>query len=180
MSGVGGQGSGVRDGPARAKLAIVGIGNALAGDDGVGPEVVRRLRELLPEDERVALHTLEGDLLEIADWLDRTERLVLVDAVAGAEPGTLVIGQGAERAWAPSFHQADIATVLRSLHALDVVEHFPAWEVWGITIRPPEELRFGLSEEVAAAAEAMVERLLGLVAEVLHGGQPGGIRASRS
>ncbi len=29
----------------RARIAVVGIGNTLAGDDGVGVEVVRRLSE---------------------------------------------------------------------------------------------------------------------------------------
>lgn len=146
----------------RARLAILGIGNSLAGDDGVGPEVVRRLRERLPDCAEVLLHTLEGDLLEIADWLECAERLVFVDAVAGEEPGHIVVGQPAERAYAPSFHQADIGTVMRSLAAMGVADPFPAWEVWGVTIRPPTELREGLSPVVAAAAAELVAKLCDL------------------
>jgi hydrogenase maturation protease len=160
----------------RARLAIVGIGNPLARDDGVGPEVVRRLRERLPEHSDVLLHTLEGDLLEIADHLDRAERFILVDAVAGESPGRIVIGQPAERAWAPSFHQTDIATVMRALAAMGVADPFPAWELWGVTIRPPTELGEGLSPQVEAAAEALVERLLGAAL----GASPAPTAASRT
>jgi hydrogenase maturation protease len=151
-------------------LAIIGIGNSLAGDDGVGPEVVRLLGERLGASETVLLHTLTGDLLEIADWLERAERFIFVDAVAGAEPGQIVIGQPAERAYAPSFHQADIATVMRSLAAMGVADPFPAWEVWGITIRPPTELCEGLSPAVAAAASELTDRLAAVAARVAAGG----------
>jgi hydrogenase maturation protease len=144
----------------RVRLAIIGIGNTLAGDDGVGPEVVRRLRLRLGKRDDVLLHSIDGDMLEIADWLDRAERLVLVDAVTGDEPGRIVVGEPVERAWAPSFHQADIATTMRSLAALGLVDSFPAWEVWGVTILPPQELGEGLSPEVERAAAELVDRLL--------------------
>ena len=162
---------------ARARLAIIGIGSPLAGDDGVGPAIVRELRQRLPEDEHIILHTLEGDLLEIADWLDRAERFIFVDAVAGREAGTIVIGQPVERAYAPSFHQADIGTIMRSLALLGVADPFPSWEVWGVTILPPTELGEGLSPAVATAADAMVERLCTLLG-AMPGRSPVTVRRS--
>ncbi|MGV8039674.1 MAG: hydrogenase maturation protease [Thermoanaerobaculaceae bacterium] len=150
-------------------MAVVGIGNPLAGDDGVGPEVVRALASSLAPDPRVLLGVLEGDLLEVADWLPRAEQFVFVDAVAGEPPGTVVVGAPGVRAWAPSFHQSDLATTLETLRRLAIVEPFPAWEVWGVSILPPRELGAGLSPPVAAAAEELRLRLLREVERILAG-----------
>ncbi|MCU0291494.1 MAG: hydrogenase maturation protease [Thermoanaerobaculaceae bacterium] len=142
------------------RLAVVGVGNPLAGDDGVGVRVVERLRALAPPGPDVFWGTLEGDLLAVADWLPCASHFIFVDAVAGGVPGTIVVGPSEGRAWAPSFHQTDLASTLRVLEAMGAASPFPTWEIWGITITPPEELGEGLSPAVAAAADQMVERLL--------------------
>lgn len=152
---------------ARARVAVVGIGNPLAGDDGVGPEVVNALAASMAPDPRVLLGVLEGDLLEVADWLPRAAHIVFVDAVAGSPPGEIVIGTPSARAWAPSFHQSDLATTLETLRRMSIAEPFPTWELWGVTILPPRELGAGLSPPVAAAAAKLRLRLLAEVARIL-------------
>ena len=152
-------------------LAIVGIGNTLAGDDGVGIEVLRRLNATLETEPGVFLHTLEGDHFEIADLLDKAERFIFVDAVAGERPGELVSMGNTRRAFAPSFHQADIAAVMHSLEALGIVAPFPAWEIWGVTIRPPSELREGLSPHVKQAVAKLCRRLCVVIEETIKGGR---------
>lgn len=142
------------------QLAVVGVGNPLAGDDGVGVRVVERLRAVAPAGLDVFWATLDGDLLAIADWLPGASHFIFVDAVAGGVPGKIVVGPSEGRAWAPSFHQTDLASTLRVLEAMGAADPFPTWEIWGITITPPEELGEGLSPAVAAAADQMVERLL--------------------
>jgi hydrogenase maturation protease len=142
------------------RLAVVGVGNPLAGDDGVGVRVVERLRAVAPVGPDVFWGTLEGDLLAVADWLPCASHFIFVDAVAGGVPGTIVFGPNEGRAWAPSFHQTDLASTLRVLEAMRAADPFPTWEIWGITITPPEELGEGLSPAVAAAADQLVERLL--------------------
>ncbi len=145
---------------AKLPLAIVGIGNTLAGDDGAGVEVVRRLGRSLGPGGRVLLHVLEGDHFEISDLLDRAERFIFVDAVAGERPGEPVILEGGFRAFSPSFHQTDISAVMRCLEEIGVTEPFPRWEIWGITILPPAELGEGLSPEVDRAVGLLSDRLL--------------------
>jgi Ni,Fe-hydrogenase maturation factor len=114
------------------------------------------------------LATLEGDLYAVADLLDLAERFIFVDAVAGSRPGELSIGVPVDgRALAPSLHQADVGAVMRGLAMLHMVEHFPPWEVWGVTILPPTELRIGLSPAVEAGVEALVERLDDRIAAVV-------------
>lgn len=153
---------------AKARVALVGIGNPLAGDDGVGPEIVKALAEIMAPDPQVLLGVLEGDLLEVADWLPRAEHFLFVDAVAGEPPGEVVIGAPGVRAWAPSFHQSDLATTMETLQRLGVAEPFPTWELWGVSILPPRELGEGLSPPVAAAAESLRLRLLAEVARRLE------------
>jgi len=142
------------------KMAVVGIGNTLAGDDGVGIEIVGWLREKWSAHEEVACYVLDGDLFAVEELLPTAERFIFVDAMAGATPGENVVlrdcpgGSGAA-----SLHQSEIGAVMRVLKALDMVQPFPEWEIWGTTIAPPDELRCGLSPEVRSAALALADRL---------------------
>jgi hydrogenase maturation protease len=75
----------------RERRLLIGLGNALAGDEGVGSHIARRLSQdrRLPAD----LDVLEAgtDLLRLADELDGRPRVVLVDALLDpGEPGALL------------------------------------------------------------------------------------------
>ncbi|MFC1707968.1 hydrogenase maturation protease [Planctomycetota bacterium] len=96
---------------------IMGLGNPVLTDDGVGIHVVERLRcEGAPEGARLELAGTCGlGLLEIVAGY---ERLVLVDAIdAGRRPGT-VLTLGLEEldtlspAHAASSHEVDLPTAL--------------------------------------------------------------------
>jgi hydrogenase maturation protease len=143
-----------------ARLAIVGLGNTLAGDDGVGVRVAERLAARLGDRDDVMVTTLGGDLFEIADRLGEAERFLFVDAIAGDTPGELRSLTHAPRALAASMHQSDIGSVMDALRSLGVVEPFPEWEVWGVVIAPPDRLGEGLSPDVAAAAAELERRIV--------------------
>jgi hydrogenase 3 maturation protease len=70
----------------RGKVVIVGTGNELRGDDGLGPALVRRLRKRLPApciDAGTALENHLGPILR-----EEPDTVLLVDAVQlGREPG---------------------------------------------------------------------------------------------
>jgi len=144
----------------RARLAIIGIGNTIAGDDGVGVLVAERLQGRWSENDDVLVATLPGDLFSVSDLLHRTERLLFLDAIAGDDPGEIRVLDSAQRAFAASLHQTDIGTVMSALKKLEMADPFPEWEVWGITIEPPEELGEGLSPEIAAAAVELERRIV--------------------
>ncbi len=152
-----------------ARIAVVGIGNTLAGDDGVGVVIADRLRQRWMHSEEVLVAVLPGDLFSVADLLDRAEELLFVDAVAGDTPGEIRILGSALRAFAPSLHQTDIGSVMAALRELDVADPFPAWQVWGITIETPDELGEGLSPEIAAAAKRLEARIIEHVEALLAG-----------
>lgn len=157
-----------------AAIAIVGVGNPLVGDDGAGVAVVERLRERWGSDPRVLLLTLEGDLLEISEYLARAARFVFADAVVGEEPGAVGLCPGACRAYAPSFHQADLGTTLVALENLDWVKPFPPWEVWGVTVDVPREVRLGLTPAVDAGVNELVGLLSDLIEEAVRGAPASG------
>jgi len=75
----------------QGKVLIVGIGNPLRGDDGVGPEIINRLNNPLP---RLLLfdvgETPENYLGKIVK--QKPDTMVLIDAVDfGSSPGTIKI-----------------------------------------------------------------------------------------
>ena len=153
--------------PSRAKIAIVGIGNTIAGDDGVGVLIAERLRPRWEDTDEVLVAVLPGDLFSVSDLLDQTEAFLFVDAIAGNDPGEIRILGSAQRAFAASLHQTDIGTVMSALKSLEMVSPFPEWEVWGITIETPDELGEGLSPVIAEAADELERRIVEHVETVL-------------
>ncbi len=150
----------------RIPLAVIGVGNTIAGDDGAGVEVVQRLLKVWEGNPSVFLHTLEGDHFEIADLLHRAEKFIFVDAFEGEQAGAIIFAGTSRRAFSPSFHQADIASVMGCLETLGVVEPFPSWEVWGVSIIPPTNIGEGLTPVVEDAVEILSEKLGILIEEL--------------
>jgi hydrogenase maturation protease len=69
-------------------VLVIGVGNTFRGDDGVGPAVAARLRELALLGVTVLEQSGEGTSL-IAAW-ENAAYVIVVDAVqSGAEPGTI-------------------------------------------------------------------------------------------
>ncbi len=75
------------------KIAVIGIGQSLRGDDAAGLATVRRWQENNPQtanrqNVRVELSELPG--LGLLDLLEGAQAAILVDAVrSGATPGTI-------------------------------------------------------------------------------------------
>ena len=63
-------------------MILIGLGNPFRRDDGVGPEILRRLPDL-------PSRYCEGDPLRLMAALDGLERAVIVVAVEGEAPGRI-------------------------------------------------------------------------------------------
>jgi hydrogenase maturation protease len=153
------------DGPPAIRTLILGVGNLLLSDEGVGLRVVERLAATYELPEGVQIldgGTLGLDLLYYLEGADRrpVERLLIIDAVEmGREPGTLLRMEGDE---IPAFlsvkispHQIGIpdmlfAAKLKDLYPRNVV-------LWGVQ---PGTLDVGLelSSPVAAQVDVLVEK----------------------
>lgn len=144
-------------------LLILGLGNVLCGDDGLGvvavDEIARRYR--LPEGVRV----LDGGTLGLTllSHIEASDDLLLVDAVrADAPAGSFVhlSGDDVEPAVRErlSVHQIGVADLLDTLRLLDA---YPQRLVLlGLV---PETLELGLGR--SPAVEAQIPRLVERVVE---------------
>jgi hydrogenase maturation protease len=77
----------------RGKTLVLGIGNEIRGDDGVGVHVARRAAELLPAawNGRVDVDEACTGGFDLVDYLRGYERAVIADAIQtqGGRPGTV-------------------------------------------------------------------------------------------
>ena len=142
----------------RGSVAVVGVGNPLMGDDGVGIAVIRELaRERLPS--HVELFDAGTALLDILPEVEHCERVILVDCCrAGGKPGTLYKSP-------IRLDRCQTAPPGFSLHDLNVVDALQLHRIGGgklnevtlIGIEPEEvALRDGLSVAVRKCLPAIV------------------------
>jgi len=73
------------------KIAILGFGNPVREDDGVGIYVIEQLKERLGESENIDIHDMGTSAFEVLFQLRGREKIILVDAVinSGEEVGTV-------------------------------------------------------------------------------------------
>jgi len=139
--------------------AVVGVGNILMADDGIGPAVIRALAvEDLPEG--VGLYDAGTALMDVLPQVECCERLIIVDScAAGGPPGAVYRWHLHETAWqagpmGDSLHHLD---VLQSL-TLHLVAGGRLGEVTVIGVEPAEVLpREGLSLALQARLSRVVE-----------------------
>jgi hydrogenase maturation protease len=151
-----------------ARVLVAGIGNLFLGDDGFGPEVVRRLAEqhALPPGVRVIDYGIRGMHLAY-DLLDPYDALVLVDALpAGGTTGEVVVLEvSADDLSGGEFdaHGMNPMAMLCGVERLGGA--LPTTYVVGCRVADVAE-GIGLSAPVAAAVPEAVEAVRTLVARL--------------
>jgi hydrogenase maturation protease len=157
-------------------IVVIGCGNATRCDDGVGPEIVRRLRARAADGRDCHLNSADLRLIDAgtdgmaAMFAARGCRsLIIVDACrSGAPPGAVfeLPGTEVEQGYTPTFNLHDF----RWDHALYAGrqifrEAFPSDVV--VLLIEAESIAFGtdLSAPVAKAATLVVDRITELVRE---------------
>jgi hydrogenase maturation protease len=138
-------------------LLVIGYGNPLRCDDGVGPKVAEAVEELhLPDVRTLTCHQLSP---EHAEPIARARTVVFVDAAVDAPKDVQLRKLEPGESSQLMAHAADPRTVLAL--ARDVFGHCP--QAWWLTI-PAVELGFG--EELSPAArggfEVALERIRAL------------------
>ncbi|MGY1942206.1 hydrogenase maturation protease [Nocardia asiatica] len=150
-------------------MLIAGIGNIFLGDDGFGPEVVRRLPRHPDPGVRVVDYGIRGMHLAY-DLLDPWAALVLVDAVPGrGAPGRVEVFRAVpeDTGAALDAHAMSPDAVFAGVRALGGV--LPPTVVVGCQVARVDE-GIGLSEPVAAAVDEAVAAVGGVLADLLHTG----------
>ena len=146
------------------RVNIVGVGNSLMGDDGVGPAVIERLGRRGTTDG-VVLHDAGLAVSDVLGLLDPSDPLIVIDAVrAGGRPGqvhrfrlNVFDLDGEPLAGAVSLHELSVVPALgievltgRIFGDVTVFGVEPGVVAWGE----------GLSPAVADAVEHLVDEIL--------------------
>lgn len=150
-------GATLRGGPGRhaglplRQTLIVGVGNPLLGDEGIGPYAVRNLSRL-PMPPGVDILDCGCDLLNLVSYTDKPKKILVLDAIrAGGKPGRIYKFDFAEletiQTTTRSAHQLQTLDALRLLRK--VCPCLSRCEITVIGIEPKViELSGDLSEEV--------------------------------
>lgn len=146
----------------RVPLLILGLGNVLLEDDGVGAAAVAQLLNRFDVPEGVRVYDGGTLGLSLLPYVQSADAVILVDAVrADAAPGTLVRLDGDEVGPAVatrlSPHQVGVADLLDGARWL---EQYPRRVVlWGL-VPASMELAVGLSPPVHASLADLVDRVV--------------------
>jgi hydrogenase maturation protease len=144
-----------------SELLVIGYGNSLRRDDGVGPRVAEAIEELnLPGVRAVICQQLSP---EHADFVARARRVVFVDAAVDETNGVKFRELSPGTTTQLMAHAADPRTLLAL--ARDVFGHAP--EAWWLTI-PAAKLGFGtdFSPEAEAGFQKAIVEIRRLAGEI--------------
>jgi hydrogenase maturation protease len=149
----------------RVKTLVLGLGNVLMGDEGIGVHVVRALElHTLPE----GVECLDGGTggFVLLEPLQSADRIVLVDAAADGNPiGTVTrTTPRFSRDYPPTLTAHDIG-VKDLLDVFYIQGGEREVVLYAITIDPQQPIRMSLSAEGEKAAEEAVQRILTELAE---------------
>lgn len=118
----------------RLQTVILGIGNELLGDEGVGVHALRLLQEEnLPE----GIRCVEAGtaILDILPDLEEADRIIILDAMKdGGSPGTV---------YKIPFEECSGAPCIASMHGFDI---FRVMTLAGRTV-PPPTIVFGVEPQ---------------------------------
>jgi len=152
------------------KTLVLGLGNTILCDDGVGIYVARALVDRTAGAADVKEAELAG--LDLIELLKGYERAYLIDAIQldGEEPGVVFRLKPDDMRITPrlaSFHDIDLVTALelgKRLHIAMPSEVI----IFGVQVEDSRTLREGCTEAVRGAIPGLVEEIAGEIA-----GSPG-------
>ena len=145
---------------------VLGIGNTLLSDEGVGVHMLAYLQDNCPDLPDVDY--LDGGTLSftLAGWIEEAEQLVVIDAAQlDSAPGTLQVFEGEEMdrfagRTKRSVHEVSLGDLLAIAHLTDTIPSKRA-----LVAIQPQEIDWGstLSDAVDRALPVAAEKIAGLV-----------------
>jgi len=152
-----------------AAVTVLGVGNPIMGDDGIGLELLSSVKAACP-DPRVEYVDGGTGGMELIEVVQDARRLLVLDAVAGQTPGAVVevVGDHINRLMSTKLspHQLGMRDVFSATRLLG--REPEAVKVVGIV---PEsvELRVGLSAVTRAALPKASRRAVEIITAWLDG-----------
>jgi hydrogenase maturation protease len=144
--------------PECAPILIVGIGNILFSDEGVGVHVIKAMQKLYLPDV-IELLDAGTAVLSFLDSLSGREKVIIIDAVKGNnKPGTIYRFTPADI----SLHR-DIPT---SLHQIGIIDSLTMLEFIGK--RPQEVVIFGVEPAILDWGLDLSPEVADVLPKLLH------------
>ena len=143
----------------KIELLVLGLGNELLTDDGIGVHVVRKLQKEPPVDGMFIAEVGTG-ILHAQDMLEQAQQVIAIDAVhAGGKSGT-IYRFNAEDA------QVNRAVTLHELGIVGLLQFIPEHRRPQITIIgiEPETLDYGM--ELSPNVESVVPQVIEIIKEL--------------
>lgn len=147
------------------RIKVLGIGNPLVKDEGVGVRVAEELvrgYDFPPEVEVVDAGTMGMTMLPV---LRQADHVIVVDAVDGTghPPGTVVTMSPEDIAPAQILHSAHDMRLAHVLEAAALTGDVPTTDVVGVQIAAMVVGDLELSPEVEAAVPLAIDAVLSLL-----------------
>lgn len=147
-----------------SKVTILGVGNELLSDEGVGVHVARRLMEVeLPSH----IEVIEGgtDGFGLINIITDTDRLIVVDSVKGGNaPGTLYRFDIDDVPSAPGMFKTSVhqISILEVIDLSSLVGKRPHTTIIGV-----EPARLTISLELSEVVKTKIPRIIELIFETI-------------
>jgi len=145
-------------------IMILGLGNPILGDDGIGCSVSELIGSRIGEDSGITVLSASVSPIRLLDEISGFERLIIIDSITTGlvEPGELLEIQFPVNSSTPvSVHHFSIDQILSIGNALglSMPEHI---KVYGIEIIRPEEYGSSLSPVISKRLPEIAEEIINL------------------
>jgi hydrogenase maturation protease len=163
----------------RKRTVIVGVGNILLKDEGIGVHVVRVLQEMSLASPKEEVEVVDGGTSPAAfDSAEGVDKLIIVDAArGGGEPGTIYRFTPDQVSGGPklltSLHDLGLLDSLRMMESLGnppretvIIGVEPAEVDWGLELTPalrgklPDVVRRVVEEQAGAGSQSTKDKPL--------------------
>lgn len=148
------------------KILVLGIGNYLMGDEGVGVHIIHRMEEMeLPS----YLDVLDGGTggFFLMNVFDDYPKVIFLDATMdGKPPGTIAVIKpkfAADFPKALSVHDVGLKDMIEALYLQD---NLPELHLITISVKAIMPMVVGMSEDVEAAVPQAIQTILQLAASI--------------
>jgi len=143
----------------KVRFAVVGVGNLLLKDEGIGVHIARALQQIdIPHNVKIIDG---GTSLDLPDCLENVDKLIIIDAVkTGGQPGTIYrfhpYDMDIESEGIISLHELGLA---QSLRMMRLIGNEPKETV--IIGIEPKEINWGT--ELSAELQQKIPEIINIV-----------------
>ena len=147
------------------KVAILGVGNPMRGDDVVGVEIVKLLKGRVPRNVKLLeCQTVPENFMREIRWFNPTHVLIIDAAQLGAEPGEArLVAPDEILGMALSTHQIPLSILA------EVIENIVNAKVMILGVQPKSiEFREELTPELQEASERIANILVDILDKLVR------------